>query len=373
VRNKIAAGYPGAAGLPAVAAPTEAASTGVIAAWTRFWFSAVDPIGLHWVRVLAGLLFLAWLLPLTGERHALFGLDGYFDATAYREASRLPPDTYMPFGWSLLYVFGKSATLLDTFWWGSLAVLTLFTLGIATRVTGVLTWLIIVSFLASPVAQPDTDYLLVVPAFYLMIAYLLYGQWNRRLSLLERAFGPRGTAVFAGFFRKQEEPQPSYAANLAIRLLQVHFVIMIVTSGLHKLQFGDWWAGAAYWYPMHPPMSMDAAKLAAARVHGDMTLFVLSVAGYLALTWQITFPVFAFRKRFRGLLLAGGLIGWLGAAFLYGEPTFGPLFFLACLTYLTPGEWRWLTERVAALVERRAAAQTERTTAPHMARVKASI
>ncbi len=154
--------------------------------------------------------------------------------------------------------------------------------------------------------------------------------------------------------------------------MQVHFAIVVATSGVHKLQFADWWAGAAYWYPLHPPMLMDAGKLAAEKIHGDMTLFVLSVAGYCALAWQLAFPLFAFRKRLRVLLLAGGIVGWIGAAWLYGEPTFGPLYALACLTYLTPAEWRWLTDRVSAPLERRAAEPAERPATPRMARAKAN-
>ncbi len=147
---------------------------------------------------------------------------------------------------------------------------------------------------------------------------------------------------------------------------------MVVTSGLHKLQVDHWWAGVAYWFPMHPPLQMDAAKLQAAKVGGDATLFVLTLAGYLALAWQLTFPLFAWRPRLRLLLLGGGLIGAIGAIFLWGEPTFGPLYALGCLTYLTPGEWRWLTDRIARPLERRGSAETASTTADRKLRLKTS-
>jgi len=35
------------------------AKTGLIAGWTQFWFTPVDPIGLHVIRLAAGLVFLA--------------------------------------------------------------------------------------------------------------------------------------------------------------------------------------------------------------------------------------------------------------------------------------------------------------------------
>ena len=61
----------------------------------------------------------------------------------------------------------------------------LFTLGIATRITGVLTWVAVVSFLGNPAASYDADFLINILAFYLMLGYLLLGFWNGRLSIFE--------------------------------------------------------------------------------------------------------------------------------------------------------------------------------------------
>src|SRR5437867_3836657 len=70
--------------------PPAERATGPVQAWVRFWFAAVDPVGLHCLRLLAGLLFMFWLLAFAGHQGALFGLDGWFDETAYGEAARIP-------------------------------------------------------------------------------------------------------------------------------------------------------------------------------------------------------------------------------------------------------------------------------------------
>jgi pimeloyl-ACP methyl ester carboxylesterase len=356
---------PRARGIAAEAPPE--VPTGWRNAWVRFWFTPTPPVGLHWMRVLAGLLFLSWLVPLAGERTALFGLHGWLDKTAHIEASRLPPGAVpVPFGWSLLYVepSGGNETLVEAFWWGGIAVIALFTLGVATRITGVLTWLVIVSFLASPASSPDTDYLLPILAFYLMLGYLLLGFWNSRLSPVERLLGLHRGSVFALFTGRRGEAAPSYAANFAIRLLQVHFAIIVVTSGLHKLQLGDWWRGAAYWYPLHPPLEMTAAKLRAEQGAANFILFCLSLGSYVALAWQLTFPLLAFRRRLRSLLLIGGGLGCLGSIFMYGELTFGPAYAIFCLSYLSAKEWEWLTDRLVRPLFSRAGTEA----APAMAR-----
>jgi hypothetical protein len=300
-----------------------------VRAWQRFWFTPARPAALHAVRLLAGLLFLAWLLPLAGHVGALFGLDGWFDAQAYREAGRLA-DAPAPLGWSLLYLAGNSRALLDTLYGLSLLVLALFTLGVVPRLTAPLAWVVVASFLANPAARADGDELLAVLALYLAAGYLLFG-------LRQRLTGPAFVWPLGG--RRADRSPPSYAANLALRLLQVHLAVVVVVSGLHKLQFGDWWAGVAYWYPLHRPFETTPEMIRARAAGAGGYLFLLSLAQYAALAWQLTFPFFAWRRAWRPVLLAGGALGWLGAALLYREPLFGPALFVGCLSYLTPEEW----------------------------------
>jgi hypothetical protein len=318
--------------------------------WVDFWFTPVDAVGLRGLRILSGLLILTWLLTFAGHYQALFGLGGWFDATAYREASRLPDGAPMPLSWSVLYLCGTNATLLTIAYWMSLGVVALFSAGIWPRLTAVLTWVVAVSFSANPALNHyGADDLLVVLAFYLMVGHLLQGQWSARLSLAGRLLGSRRPA-----------PVPSHAANLAVRLLQVHFAVAVVISGLHKLQFADWWSGAAFWYPLNPPLDLTAEKLRAQSGSATSLLFFLSLAQYATLAWQIGFPLFAWRQRWRPVLLGGALLGWAGSVFLFAQPVFGPVLVVACLSYLSPAEWQRLGSALRkgarALLSRRPAA-----------------
>ena len=326
--------------------------------WTDFWFAPRDPLGLYVLRVLAGLLFLSWLLVFAGQHEALFGLSGWFDLEAYRETVRLREGTPAPITWSVLYLCGTNATLLATVYWASVGVLVLFTLGVWPRLTAVLAWVVIGSFSANPATSYPGDYLLLILAFYLMIGYLLLGQWSRRQSALSRLLGTNEGSLLAPWLSRRQapprgghEPQPeqSHAANLALRLLQVHFALAVVVNALHKLQFGEWWSGAALWYPMNPTLEMTAEKLRAQAPEAQTRLLFLSIATYAVLAWQLTFPLFAWRPRWRVLLVGGAALGWAGSVFLYHEPVFGPVLFLASLTYLTPAEWRWTVERLGRL------------------------
>src|SRR5262245_40485855 len=105
------------------------AAGGLFRPWTAFWFTPRDPVGLHALRLLTGLLLLAWLLPLAGSAEAWFGIGGWFDRRAYSEAARLPGGPPQPFGWSVLYLLGTNPALLRAAYWVAVLVLFLFTVG----------------------------------------------------------------------------------------------------------------------------------------------------------------------------------------------------------------------------------------------------
>lgn len=313
-----------------------------ISFWVRFWFTPSNPLGLHVIRMLTGVLLLAWLLPLAGSLDSLFGMQGWFDEQAYKEAASMGI-TPKPIGWSLLFVFGTSAQNLALFYWASVAIIVLFTVGIASRVTAVLTWLIVASFTSNPAMEFDADPLFLMLTFYLMIAYVLFGQRRQFQTWFYRLLGGRDTWLLGQKTGDETSPRPSLAANLAIRLLQVHMAVIILTSGLHKLQFGEWWAGFAYWYALYPPLETDVRAAQMYAGIADMYFFVLSAAAYMALAWQIGFPLYAWRPRWwRAVLFGGAFIGILGSVFLYRIPLFGQAIFIGGLGFLTPEEWNLL-------------------------------
>jgi hypothetical protein len=332
--------------------------------WGRFWFSSAEPAQLHLLRLLAGLLFLAWMLSFAGHQEALLSLGGWFDRQAYVEASRQEPAPPVPIGWSIFYLAGTNRALFDTLYWGAIVITLLFTLGMATRITGVLTWVCVVSFLANPATSYDADFLLGILAFYLMVGYLLVGFWNGRLTPLEYVLGPHDAFVLSGWFGPPAATggatgrRHSYAANVILRLVQVHFAIIVVTSGLHKLQMADWWAGVALWYPLHPPFETTLDMLNRERTVAPFALGVLSFVQYLALAWQIAFPAFAWRRGWwRFVLIGGAIAGWIGTALVLGLPWFGPFYLVCCLSYLHADEWQRVLGWRSALGGRQTAAR----------------
>jgi hypothetical protein len=328
-------------------------------AWTRFWFTPIPLLGIRCLRFLAGLLFFVWLVSFLGHQTEFFSLSGWVDLKTVEEGQR-QPDVAPMIGWSILYLAGDNLQVFQSIYFGSLAVLALFTLGVATRITAPLTWVIVVSFLANPATSYEGDYLLGILAFYLMIGHLIVGQWSGELTSMGRLLGSRGDFILAAWFfpDQRSEQRPSHGANLTMRLLQIHFAIIIVTSALHKLQIADWWGGVALWYPLHPTFKTTLESLKAEAAHAQSTLFFLSLMQYIALAWQLAFPVYAWRTGWwRGLLLGGAAIGWAATFFLFRLPLFGPFIMLGCLSFLRPEEWSWALNRLQSLVSNAAVAK----------------
>lgn len=370
--------------------PADEPATGLLARWNRFWFGPRDPLGMHLVRLMTGLVLLAWLLPFAGDVPNQFGVAGWFDLQALKEAARLesqaesdrlagrtdsarvgPPKPVR--GWSLLYPVWANPALLQAFYWGAVAAVALFALGVATRITGVLTWLAVVSLTASPGYEDDLDPMLHMLALYLAFGYLLLGLRSGKLSWLGRLFGSRDSLLVGRLLRREDEPHPSIAANLALRLLQVHFAILVVVSGLSKLQIGDWWAGVAHWSFLYPPLG---TTMAMAREHARdplSLLVLLNIAAYATLAWQLTFPLFAWRPSWWRLLLPGGAVaGWVGLALIYKMPLFGAAFAVACLAFLSEAEWAFAGSFFRRLTPRRESGR-QPFAGPHTREVMAGV
>jgi hypothetical protein len=343
------------AGAGPVPAHRAKAEGGLVRGWVQFWFTPIDPIGLHVIRLLTGLLVVGWLLlTFTGSLDSLLGLQGWVDTRAFGDATRLTEalgltKSQAPFApsWSVLY-WCSTATQLSIAFWASVAVAVMFTLGVCPRLTSIMTWVIVASFTANPALEYEGDLLLLILSFYLMVGYLLLGQRTPSLGWAHRLFGPLLAWPFGRSSHDAEvEGRPSLAANVALRLVQVHFALVILSSGLHKLQFGDWWAGVALWFPLHPPFKTTLAEALANKPYAETYLSLLNIATYAVLAWQIGFPLFAWRRRWRPVLLGGAIIGWIATALVWGLPLVGPAMLIGCLSFVSPAEWRWVFGRLS--------------------------
>jgi hypothetical protein len=223
-----------------------------------------------------------------------------------------------------------------------LLVMLMFTLGLCTRVTSVLTWLGALSYLQrSPMTLFGGDTMMNISLIYLMIGpsgaalsldRLLARWWAerqaRRAGLPPPAWGP---------------PKPMVSARFALRLLQIHFCIIYFSAGTAKLLGGAWWNGQAIYYtmanyefaPLHREYYRDLMRFLAE--HRWLWEIVMEGGTYFTLALELSFPFVVWNRRLRPFYVAGAFALHTAIGLLMGLVTFSLLMATMVLAFV-PGE-----------------------------------
>ena len=129
-------------------------------------------------------------------------------------------------------------------------------------------------------------------------------------------------------------PQPTIAANLALRLIQLHLVFIYAMAGLAKLQGPSWWNGMALWGTLTAGefVTRDFTALAGWPL-------VLNVLTHASLAFELLYPILIWVPILRPLMIAGAVVLHLGIAIVApGLTEFGLAMIAANLAFCA-GFW----------------------------------
>ena len=299
--------------------------------WDRFWFTPIDPATLGLIRLLTGLLLLythaIWTLGLED----FFGEHGWSDrevmqSLAPRDTGGHPASSY---AWSYFWWIDAlpAPWSMRTLWAAHLAALVAFALlalGLFSRTSALVAYLAAVSYIHRVrVTEFGLDQVTCMLAMYLWIGPS-GGAWS-----LDRLW------YCWRYRRRTGQPpppaQPSVAANLAIRLLQVHVCVVYFFSAIGKLQGVSWWSGQALWYVMANPEyhAFEVEWLA----HWPVLTALLT---QMVLYWELFFCTLVWWPRLRPLIVAMAVPLHLGIAFGLRILPFGLGMLIACLSFVSP-------------------------------------
>jgi predicted DCC family thiol-disulfide oxidoreductase YuxK len=303
--------------------------------WNSFFFSPADPTALGLIRVAVGLLAF-WSL-------FVFGLDlhDYFSSIGWAEPGVIR-SVEGPLTWSFWFLVPDE--WLRLVWCLCLAVLALFTLGLYSRVTAVLSWVIVVSTVRRvPIALYGFDQVLSTLALYLAVA----GASGQSVSLDRFLRRWRQSRAAAAQTQKRSgatgrrvtpdepgRPVRTISANLALRLIQIHLVVIYGMAGLAKLQGPSWWDGTAIWKTMATGefVVFDFTALAAWPV-------LINLVTHASLALELLYPVLVWVKVVRPLLVAGVVLLHLGIAVMSPGLTEFALAMIAGNLAFVSGTW----------------------------------
>jgi Vitamin K-dependent gamma-carboxylase len=296
--------------------PADLAGT-VGRAWRSFFFTPADPTPLALIRISVGLLAVWSFLTLGLDPRSNLGSDGWADPEALRVFWK--EWKHGSTAWSLWLLVPDR--LLPVAWVVGLVVLVLFTLGLMSRVTAVLAWLILVSTVRrAPVLFFGFDQIVSTWMMYLAAC----GASGQTLSL-DRLLARR------------RRPARTVSANLGLRLIQLHLCLIYGIAGLAKLQGAAWWNGEAVL------MILLAPEYRA----GDLTWLAayprfLNLLTHATVALEILYPVLIWVRVFRPLMLVGMVLLHLGIDQTLGLTEFSLAMIAGNLAFVSG---RWLRGR----------------------------
>lgn len=228
-----------------------------------------------------------------------------------------------------------------------LVIMVMFTLGLFTRVTSVLTWLAAVSYIhRTQQILFGMDTMMNLLLIYLMIgpsgAALSLDRWRacrkaRRLSQQRNNGGldaPTRAYLAA--------PPKSACAGFALRLVQIHFCFIYMAAGLSKLKGMAWWSHNAYWDTLaNPEFTMLYYSLYEDALRSFVQIrplyaFTAAFGVIFTLFMEISLP-FLVWTRLRPVIVIGGVFFHFGIGLFMGLNIFALLMMTLLLSYI-PGE-----------------------------------
>jgi hypothetical protein len=308
--------------------------------WNAFWFTPRDTATSSAIRITTGLVALYWAASYTSDLLNFFGPDGFvpLDMLQRTRGSTFPR--------SLLEFCNTSGSI-----WGfhiaGLVVLSLFTVGLATPLTGLLSVVVVVSYMQrAPAVASQAEPVLVMLLLYSSIMPI-----GTRWSLDARLW-PRAKHG-AGRVSDEDGHARSWLATVSMRLIQVHLTIAYAAMALAKLNDGvpdevlgtyhAWWHGQAVWWLA----ARETSPLI--DVSGLLTNNVLLVNAWThaIVIFEAAFAIFIWRPSCRRFLLWAAVPMWLSLAVITGLAPFCLLMLIGNLAFVEPAAMRRFVGRFA--------------------------
>ena len=289
------------------------------------------PLGL--LRVAVGAL-LFWDVAILGlDLKDYLGSEGWIGP----EAARAYLANNSPWAWS--FWFWVPDRWLWVVWAGCLVILALFTLGIWSRVTAVLAWAIAISIVRrAPAALFGFDQMVSTWAFYLAVfgasgQAVSVDRFLSRFRTIRRNRKDLGRGGGERLKGNSGVPPASVSANLCLRMIQLHLVLIYGSAGLAKLMGPEWWNGTA----------MEMIVLTPEYRRFDLTwLFrypsVLALATHFGLLLEIAYPVLIWIRKLRPIMIASIICLHVGIDLILGLTEFGLAMMVANIAFMS-GLW----------------------------------
>lgn len=283
--------------------------------WQRFWFTPTAPHTLALLRILNGAMLFYTHLVWGKNLLDFLGPNAWINRSTAQQLNSL--STGANYTWSYLY-YVESPAILWCLHLTALLILACYTLGLYTRVTAVLAWIITLSYCHRLVGlQYGLDQINTFLVMYLMLAPC--GEVYSLDAWLANRANPNKTTTL------------STATTIATRLIQLHLCVIYFFGGVSKLRGEMWWDGSAVWFAMAnlEYQTLNLTWLIHAR-------WLVALLTHVTVLWETFYCVLVWPRWLRPIILALAVAVHGFIAFALGMITFGLAMISANLVFVPP-------------------------------------
>jgi hypothetical protein len=264
----------------------------------RFWHEPVRAERLALTRILVGVSILTDLLFQYLPR-----LEDFFGPRGVAPQGLHDAFQLRQWYWTMIVFNIDDPAVLYPFFWGTVAVVAAWTIGLFTRVMNVAVWLIMLCWIGrnGNILNGGDDTMQVA------VFLLLLSPSGRALSVdawLRRCWGG--------------PPGPVWTEPWPIRLFQIQLAVIYCTTGLAKLlappitggpddPIGTWWAGTSVHYVLN---YVTMSRWSFAQL--PLPFWLTAALTYSSVWWEVLFPVLVLFRGTRWLALWFGVMFHLG-------------------------------------------------------------
>ncbi len=189
----------------------------------------------------------------------------------------------------------------------------------------------------------------------ILLMYLMVGDSGAALSLdrwLERRRERREAGPKAGRGGVTPPLPPSWSANFAVRLVQIHFCLIYFVSGTSKLLGPAWWNGTALWYCLanynFAPMRVGLYDSYLTFLCQNYWLWQLFMTGGVIFTLfnEICFTFLVWNKKWRPVMVSTSVLMHLGIGLVMGLVVFSLFMFTMVLAFVPPDQIRLYLDQI---------------------------